>query len=219
MHEAIETLLEKTSDLLDTLIPIVQGSIEALQHNPNPLVQHLIEQEIKRQEGLLQQIAEIKERLHNCLNPPDEVAQPTQSHHIIIPEPDLRPDLHSDEIAEIPVLAVGAPPAGAAVLKPYPLTVTIPEKDLEISCRYGIDTLIEVIKVLGIEKVRELGLTFNRIPLVAIKEYDGCGQKEAEGYYIAAKSTTFIKARMIDMIRDMLEVELYVQNNTLSVPS
>ena len=175
MHEIPKTFLGETSGLLDALIPVVQRSINALQNDPNPLVQHLIAREIKHQEGLLEQIAEIKEKLHDFLNPPDEVAQPTQSQYL-----DLRPDLHSDEIAEIPVLADGAPPAGAAVRKPYPLTVSIPEKDLEISCRYGIDTLIEVIKVLGIENVRELGLTFNGIPLVAIKEYDGCGQKEVD---------------------------------------
>ena len=148
------------------------------------------------------------------MDPPNEAVQPTQSQYL-----DLRPDLHADEIAEIPVLADGAPPAGAAIRKSYPLTVTIPEKDLEIRCYYGIDTLIEVIKVLGIEKVRKLGLTFNGIPLVAIKEYDGCGQKKVEEYYIAAKTTTFIKARQIDMMGDMLGCLLYVENNTLSVPS
>ena len=219
MHEIPETLLEKTSDLLDTLIPIMQRSIEALQHNPNPLAQHLIQQEIKHQEGLLEQIAEIKERLHDCLNPPDEVTQPTQSHHIIIPEPDLHPDLHPDKIADgLPALSVGSPPVGAAVRKPYPLTVTIPDRKSPICERYAIDTLIEVIKVLGIEKVRALGMTLGPIPLVAIKKYDGCQQKEVERYYIAAKSTTFIKARQIDMIGDFLEIELNVkQNHIVSV--
>ena len=214
MREIPEALLEETSELLDALIPVVQRSIDALKHNPNPLTQHLIQQEIKHQEGLLEQIAEIKERLYVCLNPPNEAARPTQSQYL-----DLHPDLHSDEIAEIPVLADGAPPAGAAVRKPYPLTVTIPDRKLTICERYGIDTLIEVIKVLEIAKVRKLGLTFSRIPLVAIKEYDGCGQKEVEGYYIAAKTTTFIKARQIDMMGDMLGIRLSVKDNTLSVPS
>ena len=214
MQETFETLLKETSELLNTLLPVVKRSINALQHDPNPLLQHLIQQEVEGQEDLLQRIEEMKRRLQEHLNPPNEAAQPTQSQYL-----DLHPDLHADEIAFVRVLADGAPPAGAAVLTPYPLTVSIPEKDLEISCRYGIDTLIEVIKVLGIEKVRKLGLTFNRIPLVAIKEYDGCGQKKVEEYYIAAKSTTFIKARQIDMMGDMLEVRLYVENNTLSVPS
>jgi len=107
------------------------------------------------------------------------------------------------------------PPAGIAVLTPYPLTVTIPGRKSPICERYGIDTLIEVIKELGIEKVRKLGLIFNGIPLVAIKKYDDRQQKEAEGYYIAAKSTTFIKARQIFMMGDMLGRTPYVENKTL----
>ena len=210
MHEIPETLLEETFDLLDALILVVQRSIDALQNDPNPLVQHLIAQEIKRQESLLEQMTEIKKRLRDCLNPSDEVAQPTQSQYL-----DLRPDLHSDEIVEIPVLAVGAPPAGAAVRKSYPLTVTIPGRKSPICKRHAIDTLIEVIKELGIEEVRKLGLTFNRIPLVAIKKYDGSQQKEAEGYYIAAKTTTFIKARQIFMMGDMLGRTPYVEDKTL----
>ena len=79
--------------------------------------------------------------------------------------------------------------------------------------------MIEVIKVLGIEKVRELGMTHGPIPLVAIKDYD-YDQKKAEGYYIAGRSSTFMKAVQIEIIGDMLEIKLYVeQNNIVSVPS
>lgn len=216
MLETTQTLLGETSELLESLMPVMQRSIDTLKHDPNPLVQHLIAEEIKHQEGLLEQMEKIKKRLHDCLNPPDKVAQPTQSHHV-----NLHPDLHPDEIADgPPVSSFGSPPVGAAVLKSYPLTVTIPEKDLEIKCRYGIDTLIKVVNVLGIEKVRALGIMVGPIPLVAIKDYDGCQQKKVGGYYIAAKTTTFIKARLIDMIRDFLDIELYVeQNNIKSVPN
>ena len=41
MQEKPETLLEETSELLGELIPIVQRNIDALQQNPNPLLQHL----------------------------------------------------------------------------------------------------------------------------------------------------------------------------------
>ena len=41
MQQALETLLEETSELLDALIPIVKRSIDALQHDLNPLVKHL----------------------------------------------------------------------------------------------------------------------------------------------------------------------------------
>lgn len=82
MPEKTLTLLEETSELIDALMPIMQRSIDALKHDPNPLVQHLIAEEIKHQEDLLEQIAKIKERLQDCLNPPDEAAQPTQSQHL-----------------------------------------------------------------------------------------------------------------------------------------
>ena len=75
MQETPETLLEETSELLNALAPVVQRGIDALQHDPNPLLQHLIQQEIECQEGLLQRIAEIKEKLNSYLNPPENVTQ------------------------------------------------------------------------------------------------------------------------------------------------
>ena len=209
MQETPKTLLEETSELLDALIPVLERSIDALQHDPSPLLQHLISQEIESQESLLQRIEEIKGRLHDCLNPPKEVAQPTQSHHA-----DLHANLHPDEKTYGPS-AIGALPVGAAIRKPFPLTVTIPKKDLVISRYYAIDTLIEVIKVLGIEEVRDLGIMLGPIPLVAIKDYEDCQQKEVEGYYIAQKSTTWIKAVQIELMGDMLEIQLNVEQNNI----
>ena len=72
MQQALETLLEETSELLDALIPVVQRSIDALQHDLNPLVKHLIQQEIESQKNLLQRIEEMKEKLHDHLNPPED---------------------------------------------------------------------------------------------------------------------------------------------------
>ena len=63
MQETPETLLEETSDLLKVVIPVVQRSIDALQHDLNPLVKHLIQQEEKRQGDLLQRVEDTKERL------------------------------------------------------------------------------------------------------------------------------------------------------------
>lgn len=75
MQETIRTLLEETSELLDVLMPVVQRSVDALQYNPNPLAQNLIQQEVKCQENLLQQSEKIKERLHDCLNLPNQPAK------------------------------------------------------------------------------------------------------------------------------------------------
>lgn len=56
MQEPPKTLLEETSDLLDALVPVVQRSIDALQHDPNPLLQHLIQGAVEHQKDLLRQI-------------------------------------------------------------------------------------------------------------------------------------------------------------------
>ena len=89
MQEKPETLLEETSELLGELIPIVQRSIDALQQNPNPLLQHLqhlIDQEIERQEGLLQQVEEMKKRIHDYLNPPEPVPEQAEPENCLLLE-------------------------------------------------------------------------------------------------------------------------------------
>ena len=192
MQETPETLLEETSDLLDALISVVQRSIGALQHDPNPLLQHLIHQEIERQEGLLQQIAEMKERLHDHLNPPED---------------EQESDLPLTEITGGPS-PVGTLPAGAIRRGSYPLAVTIPDRNLRICCRKAIDTLIEVIEELGIERVRAFGIMAYNIPLVAINNYDGPEQKKVERYYIAGNTSTDTKVEQIKVIAQCLNIEL-----------
>ena len=79
--------------LLDELIPVVQRNIDALQHNPNPLLQHLVQQEIERQEDLLQRIEAMKERLNGYLNPREDVPQPED-----VPEQDeVENDLQQED--------------------------------------------------------------------------------------------------------------------------
>ncbi len=56
MQETPETLLEETSNLLDALASVLQRSIDALQHDPNPLLQHLIQGAVEHQKDLLRQI-------------------------------------------------------------------------------------------------------------------------------------------------------------------
>ena len=104
---------------------------------------------------------------------------------------------------------------GAAVRKPYPLVVTIPDKNLEICLRTGMGTLIKVIEELGIEEVRALGIMSYGIPLVAIKDYDGVYQTEVEGYYIAGNSPTAAKVVQIEVIGDMLDIRLEAKQNNL----
>ena len=139
MQETPETLLEETSDLLDALIPVVQRSIGALQHDPNPLLQHLIHQEIERQEGLLQQIGEMKERLHNHLSPP---------------EPDLRHNKDLRLQSYPPGGALGVTLFGRKQIRRATAAATFVEviekvgiesvKNLDLECRYT--PLIDSVK-------------------------------------------------------------------------
>ena len=229
MQETRQTLLEETSELLDALAPVVQRSIDALQHAPNPLLQHLIQQEVELQEDLLQRVEEMKENLNSYLNPPEADSVETDTENKPQEEdleeessvPDYPPaesfhdDLHPDEITHGPS-PTSLLPIGAASRDPNPLTVNIPEKKLEIRKYYGMHTLIEVIKVLGIEEVRALGIMSNGIPLVAIKDYDRVQQTEVEGYYIAGNSPTAAKVEQIRVIGHLLDIQIKVKQNNVS---
>ena len=201
MRETPETLLEETSELLDCVSPVLPRSIDALQH--------LVQQEVEHQEGLLQQIGQIKANIQDHLNPPKKSWEshylPTESFHL---------ELHPDEITS-ELSPLGQLPPGAARRQSYPLTVTIPGEKLPISEPSGIDTLIEVIKALGIENVRALSIMSAPIPLVAIVGYSGYEQKEEDGYHIAGNSSTVTKAVQIEVIGDMLDIRLKVEQNNL----
>ena len=133
------------------------------------------------------------------LDPPVHIPQPDESSSI---------DLHHDEITGGPSPA-GLLRAGVVRRQRYPLTVTIPDRNLQICCPKAIDTLIEVIKALGIENVRSLGIMSPPIPLVAIKYY-GYNQKKMDGYYVAGNSPTVTKAEQIKVIGDKLNIQLKV---------
>lgn len=124
-------------------------------------------------------------------------------------------DLHPDEITHGPS-PTSLVPIGAANREPYPLTVNILKKKLEIRKYYGMHTLIEVIKVLEIEEVRALGIMSYGIPLVAIMDYDGVQQTEVNGYYIAGSSPTSAKAEQIKVIGHLLDIQIKVKQNNVN---
>lgn len=124
------------------------------------------------------------------------------------------PDLHPDEITGGPS-PVSPLPVGAAVRESYPLTVTIPDKGLEICHRTGMATLVNVIEVFGLEDVRGLGIMFYGIPLVAIQDYNGPQQTKIRGYYIAGNSSTATKAEQIKTIGHLLKIEIDVEQNNV----
>ena len=81
----------------------------------------------------------------------------------------------------------------------------------------AIDTFIEVIKVLGIEKVKNLGLYVNGIPLIADYGYPDKAQRkveaETEAYYIVSGTNTVTKKRILDDIAAQLKYDMTVFAN------
>ena len=85
----------------------------------------------------------------------------------------------------------------------------------------GIDTFIQVIKVIGIEEVKKLDLRVNGIPLIADCDYDGKAQKkveiEARTYWIVSGTDTERKKKILDDIADRINVDITVYANPKKV--
>ncbi|RKU33570.1 hypothetical protein C6499_01185 [Candidatus Poribacteria bacterium] len=81
----------------------------------------------------------------------------------------------------------------------------------------AIDTFIEVIKELGIEKVKKLDLLVNGIPLIADCAYDGKAQREVQTetqtFYVVSGTNTITKKRILDDIANRLNVNMTVFAN------
>ena len=227
MQETPETLLEETSELLNALAPVVQRGIDALQHDPNPLLQHLIQQEIECQEGLLQRIAEIKERLNSYLNPPENVpqledvlqpdeeieSQETGSEEIDLPEVEPEKDDPEEDIQpeQTPPRRVGLVDLMGPISRPVgPLAVTMPNGE-KICRRFGSDTFVEVIEKIGIEKVKSLNLRYGENLLINDVNHDEVKLRKSGRYYIKIPSAPYRQARVLRKIAKGLKIMLKVE--------
>ena len=81
----------------------------------------------------------------------------------------------------------------------------------------GIGTFIEVIKALGIEAVKNLGLFVNAIPLIADQDFPNKAQREIETgtgiYYIVSGTNTVTKKKILDDIAARLNIDITVFAN------
>lgn len=86
-----------------------------------------------------------------------------------------------------------------------------------ISENTAIDTFIRVIKELGMEKVKNLNLFVNGIPLVADRDYPDKAQREVETetetYYVVSGTNTLTKKKILDDIANQLNVNMTVFAN------
>ena len=95
-----------------------------------------------------------------------------------------------------------------------PISVKMPDGTW-ISKNTGIDTFLEVIKVIGIEKVKELDLFVNTIPLIAdCRDEDGRAQREVVTdtgtYWIVSGTSNPHKKRILEDIASRLKIDMTV---------
>ena len=183
MQEISTNLLNEAYDILDELIPVLQRNIAALQHDSNPLLKHLIQQELECQEDLLEQLEELQEKLHDHLHPSEEPAKPDEQ------ENDLEQKRLQKEIRH-----KSYPPGGK-------LGVTMPNGE-KIRLATGVATYVKVIEEIGIEKVKSLKLKHGEFLIIDDVSYIGVNHKRSGDYYIRAPGNIY---RQMDILREIAE--------------
>jgi hypothetical protein len=80
-----------------------------------------------------------------------------------------------------------------------------------IAERYAYETLIESIKKIGWERVRDLNIVVNKLPFISNKKYDIDQHEIVKGIYIITHSSTKRKKEILDYISDELGLNLKVE--------
>ena len=107
---------------------------------------------------------------------------------------------------------------GVITSKLAPLIVTMP--DGRIFARRqgeGIDTFIDVIESLGVERVKKENIEVNGIPLISDTEYlDSKGKKKTKkrgSYYYASQTNTITKEVILNEIAKCLGEKIEIISN------
>ena len=112
---------------------------------------------------------------------------------------------------------------GVITSKLAPLIVTMP--DGRIFARRqgeGIDTFIDVIEALGVERVKQEEIYVNRIPLISDTEYPSPSskgrrkrkkQKKRGSYYYASETNTITKEAILNKIAKRLGEKIEIISN------
>ncbi len=90
------------------------------------------------------------------------------------------------------------------------LRVTMSDGEV-IERKNGITTFIEVIEKLGIERVKDLNLIRNTIPLISTAKDPIHAQHQLGKYYIVKTMPTINKKKILDHIAKELEIDLEVE--------
>ncbi len=91
------------------------------------------------------------------------------------------------------------------------LRVTLPDGKV-IENRFAYETLQEVIMIVGIEKVRPLGIVQCGVPLISNTQDNFYNQKEiTKGMFLITHSSTGQKRQQIEKISDALNLNIKVE--------
>jgi hypothetical protein len=80
-----------------------------------------------------------------------------------------------------------------------------------IAERYAYETLIESIKKIGWEQVRDLNIVVSKLPFISNKKYDIDQHEIVKGIYVITHSSTKRKKEILDYISDELGLNLKVE--------
>ena len=120
------------------------------------------------------------------------------------PQEDLIPPI------SIPLTPSATDPKPKRSIQWTKLVVTMPDGET-IECPKIKDTFVTVIEKLGVERVAALGISRQKIPLIAASEYPDRSQRQSGSYYILTDTTTINKRRDLLKIAKGLGVELKVE--------
>ena len=92
------------------------------------------------------------------------------------------------------------------------LVVELPDDGTLIRCRTAVDTFVEVIKRIGIERVKDLEMEVGNKPLISTEAFPNPpAQREVDGYYITMGMAPETLASKLDDIADRLNITLYAE--------
>lgn len=91
------------------------------------------------------------------------------------------------------------------------LRVTFQDSGIVIEKHLALETLLATVRAIGVEKVRQLGLSSRKIPLIATEKHPTYRQHRLGKYFVITNTSTQEKKKIIEAIADALKLKLEVE--------
>ena len=91
------------------------------------------------------------------------------------------------------------------------LVVELPDYGVLIRCQSATDTFVEIIKRIGIERVKGLKMEINSYPLISTTESPNVTQRKVGEYYIITALNPEDMQRNLRQIAERLDITLYAE--------